>query len=304
MTTPLSGEQYQIKFGDHQATICSVGAAVREYRVGGRDVFVPFDADQVSPVYNAAILAPWPNRLGGGRYEFEGYTGQLPVNEIDRTNALHGLLCWENWWLIRHGHSDVTLEFDLPARAGWPYQLRFTVRYWLEDDGLHCRFTTTNIGQKTAPVGVGFHPWLSAGDAVLDQCEVRLDATSHVLNDSRLLPTGETEPVAGDYDLRMRRSLAGLDLDDAWVGATYDGEGRSWCILYCPDGKAPAVWMDQSMDVWQVCSADHIPNYRRFGLAAEPMSCIADAFNTKDRLIELAPGTQHQVQWGATLLDA
>jgi aldose 1-epimerase len=60
--------------------------------------------------------------------------------------------------------------------------------------------------------------------------------------------------------------------------------------------------MDQTMDCWQVCSANHIPGYYRFGLAAEPMSCIADAFTTGDRLVLLAPGDVHAVRWGATVL--
>jgi len=299
---PLSGEQYEIQLGDQRATICSVGGAVREFQVGGRDVFVPFDADQVSPVFNASILAPWPNRLGGGAYSFEGYSGQLPVDEPARGTALHGLVCWVTWELIKHDAAAVTLQYDLPARPGWPYQLRFQVEYWLADDGLHCKFTATNLGVKAAPYGVGFHPWLSSGSASLDDCEVRLDAAEHVVNNEVLLPVG-VEPVAGEFDLRARRTLRELDLDDAWLSPTYDSNGRSWCILYCPDEKAPAVWSDTSLPAWQVCSANHIPAYYRFGLAAEPMTCVADAFNTGDLLIKLNPGQSHQVHWGATLLE-
>ena len=300
---PLSGQQYRIALGDQNATICSVGAAVREYKVGGRDVFVPFGADQVSPVFNAAILAPWPNRLGGGAFEFEGYKGQLPVTEPGRGTALHGLVCWADWPLVQHDESAVTLRYDLPAQLGWPYQLGFTVKYWLAADGLHCQFTATNFGTRTAPYGVGFHPWLSSGGAKLDECDVRLDASEHVIANEKLLPVG-VEPVAGNNDLRQRRSLDGLDLDDAWLAPIFDADGKTWCILYCPDGKAPAVWGDKSLPAWQVCSADHIPNYTRFGLAAEPMTCVADAFNTGDLLIKLQPGQSHQVHWGATLLDA
>jgi aldose 1-epimerase len=181
--------------------------------------------------------------------------------------------------------------------------LRFEVKYWLEADGLHCQFTATNLGSNAAPYGVGFHPWLSAGGASLDSCEVRLDANEHVLANELLLPVG-VEPVSGDFDLRQRRSLKGLDFDDAWLDPVYGSDGRSWCILYCPDGKAPAVWSDHTMPTWQVCSADRIPAHFRFGLAAEPMTCVADAFNTKDLLIELEPGQSHVVNWGATLLNA
>ena len=300
---PLSGQQYPISLGAQQATICGVGAAVRDYVVSGREVFVPFAADQVAPVFNASILAPWPNRLGGGAFEFEGYQGQLPVNELARKNALHGLVCWANWELVHHDACAVTLQYDLPAQPGWPYQLRFVAEYWLAADGLHCQFTATNLGDRVAPYGVGFHPWLSSGGADLDQCDVRLDADQHVIANDLLLPAG-VEPVGGNYDLRARRSLNGVDLDDAWLAPTYDAEGRTWCILYCPDGKAPAVWADNSLPAWQVCSADHIPNFTRFGLAAEPMTCVADAFNTGDLLIKLAPGQPHTVHWGATLLSA
>ena len=300
-STAPSGSQIELAYGKHSATITSVGAMVREYRVGGRDVFVPFGRAEIAPVYNAAILAPWPNRLADGAYTFEGYHGQLPVTEIARMNALHGLVAWADWVVDGHDSSSVELHYDLPPRPGWPYTLRFNVRYALDEGGLRCTMTASNLGSETAPYGVGFHPWLSSGGASLDDCEVRLDATDHVITDTRLLPTG-VEPVSGDYDLRVRRSLKGLDLDDAWLSPTYDDDGKSWCILYCPDGKAPAVWTDKSLPAWQVCSADHIPKHYRFGLAAEPMTCVANAFNTGDLLIRLAPGESHTVTWGATLL--
>jgi len=62
--------------------------------------------------------------------------------------------------------------------------------------------------------------------------------------------------------------------------------------------------MDGSLDAWQVCTGDAVtaPGYRRSGLAAEPMTCVADAFRTGDRLINLQPGQAHEVRWGACLL--
>ncbi|MCL1899965.1 MAG: aldose 1-epimerase family protein [Promicromonosporaceae bacterium] len=288
--------------GAQRAVITEVGAMVRKYTVGGRDVFVPFDENEVSPVFNAAVLVPWPNRLADGAYRDEfGNLLQLPLNEPARQNALHGLACWQRWTTVEWAATAVTLELALPAQRGWPYQLITRVRYSLSDEGLEVQLTTRNLGTGRAPYGVGFHPWLSTGGAALDDCTVRLDAATHVTVDERLLPTGY-EPVAGDLDLRQTRSLAGLDLDDAWTDATFDSDGLSWCLLGCPDGRTPAVWMDRSMDTWQVCSADHIEGHHRFGLAAEPMSCVANAFNTGDRLVWLAPGESHSVRWGATLL--
>ena len=185
--------------------------------------------------------------------------------------------------------------------AGYPFPLLTTVTYTLTDAGLGVTVTTTNLGDTTAPYGIGFHPWLSPGDATVDECTLRLDADSRVTVDDRLLPTG-TEPVVGSYDLRAPRLLAGIALDDAFVDVRRDADGLSWIQLAAPDGHAAAVWMDDSMDTWQVCTGDGIPVIERRGVAAEPMSCIADAFRTGERLVHLAPGADHTVRWGLTLL--
>ena len=274
---------------------------LREYTVAGHDVVVPFADDEAAPVYNGAVLMPWPNRLRDGAYTVDGETQQLPLSEPDRGTALHGLATWHRWAAVEHTADAVTLELALPAQKGWPFQLVTRVRYELTAAGLTVTVRTRNVGSATAPYGVGFHPWLSTGGAPLDECTVRVDAESHVTVDDRLLPTG-TEPVAGDYDLREARTLQGLDLDDVWVDAVRDDDGLAWIRLGRPDGRTAAVWMDRSMDCWQVCTADHIPHHYRFGLAAEPMSCYADAFNTGDRLVRLAPGDEHQVRWGMNLV--
>jgi aldose 1-epimerase len=300
---PPSGVQYHLNYGNQHAVICEVGAMVREYKVNGRDVFVPFAITEAAPVYNAAVLAPWPNRLGNGSYTFEGYHGQLPVNELDRLTALHGLVCWVRWELVSSAANSVTLRYDLPAQRGWPYQLRLETTYELDDNGLSVTFSVVNLGSQTAPFGVGFHPWLSTGGANLDDCAVRVDAKQHIIANERLLPAG-VEPVHGDYDLVKPKSLKGLDLDDAWIDPIFDNDGKSWTIMACPDGFAPAVWMKSPLDTWQVCSANHITNYERFGLAAEPMTCAADAFNTGAGLITLSPGAGTVVHWGAALLPA
>ena len=181
--------------------------------------------------------------------------------------------------------------------------MRVQITYTLSDAGLRVQTVATNEGTTTAPYGVGFHPWLSPAGAALDDCTLRLDSATHVTIDDRLLPTG-TEPAAGDFDFRTPRSLRGIALDDAYVDALRDADGLSWMHLAAPDGRTSAVWMDDSMDTWQVCSGDAltIVAARRTGLAAEPMSCIADAFRSGDRVVHLAPGAKHVVTWGATLL--
>ena len=302
-SNPPSGAQFPISHADHRATITEVGANLREYAVGGRDVVTPFGEHEIAPACNGAVLVPWPNRLADGQYSYDGVAYQLPVTEPERGTALHGLGCWERWTLVTHDDDAVTLELALVPVPGYPFTLRVRVTYALSDAGLRVSTVATNEGASAAPYGVGFHPWLSPAGAHLDDCTLRLDAGTRVTTDDRLLPTG-TEPAAGKLDFRTPQALRGIALDDAYVDVARDPAGLSWMRLAAPDGRTAAVWMDESMDTWQVCTGDALPNLalRRTGLAAEPMSCIADAFRTGDRLIHLAPGARHEVTWGATLI--
>ncbi|MBO1750880.1 aldose 1-epimerase family protein [Actinotalea sp. BY-33] len=306
---PLSGHQIRIALDDQEAVVTDVGAKVRRYAVDGRDVFTPFDEDQPAPAGHGAVLAPWPNRIRDGRYTWDGVERQLDLSEPERGTALHGLAMWQRWTVLPEvdaAHRDgqaVTLELRLAPSGGYPFDLLLRVTYRLTATGLHVQTVATNLGAAAAPYGVGFHPWLSPGPGTLDECTMSLDARTRVTVDDRLLPTG-TEPAAGPYDLRETRSMVGLDLDDAFVDVLRDEQGLSWVRLTGSDGRTAAIWMDESMDTWQVCSGDHLSavEVRRTGLAAEPMSCVADAFRTGDRLVRLEPGASHEVTWGATLL--
>ncbi|WP_407343354.1 aldose 1-epimerase family protein [Pengzhenrongella phosphoraccumulans] len=267
-------------------------------------MITPFRADEIAPACHGAVLIPWPNRLADGQYTYDGATYQLPLTEPGRRTALHGLGRWERWTLINHDAAAVTLELALVPTPGYPFTLRLQITYRLSDDGLQVRTVATNEGANTAPYGVGFHPWLSPAGASLDECTLRLDATTRVTTDDRLLPTG-TEKAAGDFDFRTPQLLNGIALDDAYIDVIRDDDGLSWLQLAAPDGLAAAVWIDATMDTWQVCTGDSLANVRarRTGLAAEPMSCLANAFRTGDHLIHLAPGTHHEVTWGANLLS-
>ena len=90
--TPLSGVQHAHRAAHgYEAVIASVGASLRSLTYEGRDLVVPFDADEVRPAYRGATLAPWPNRVVDGRYTFGGVEQQLPLTEPARGHALHGL---------------------------------------------------------------------------------------------------------------------------------------------------------------------------------------------------------------------
>ena len=58
------------------------------------------------------VLIPWPNRLEDGSYEFDGKHHQLPLNEPERRNAIHGLVRWATWSVSLNGSFARTFHAD------------------------------------------------------------------------------------------------------------------------------------------------------------------------------------------------
>ena len=302
LITPLpTGRQHVLELGGQRAVVTAVGASIREYTVDGRDVVLPFDETQIPPAFSGAVLAPWPNRLRDGVYSYDGTSFEVPLTEHLRHTALHGLVASTTFETTDADTTSVTLEHVIVPTHGYPWPVRVRLTYALTAAGLHVTAEGTNLGATTAPYGIGFHPWLSPGDGQVDDCTLQVDAGRHVTVDDRLLPTG-TEPASGDSDLRAARTLRGLDLDDAWTDVVRDADGLSWIRLGCPDGRTVALWADGATMAWQVCTGDTVAHIARRGVAAEPMTCVADAFRTGDDVVHLAPGASHTITWGLALL--
>ena len=78
-----TGEQHEIVFEDQRAIAVEVGGGLRSYSVGPREIVEGYEADEVCPGGAGQILAPWPNRIEDGWYDFAGTGYQLPVNELE-----------------------------------------------------------------------------------------------------------------------------------------------------------------------------------------------------------------------------
>ena len=293
-STPVlpTGRQIVLRHGESEAVVTEVGAALRRYRVGGRDVVVPFAEDVLPPAAHGAVLLPWPGRIGDGRYTVHGRERQLDLSEPERGNAIHGLVRHTRWQVAAHTEDTVDLTLDLVPRDGYPFPLHARLRYALGAEVLTLTLTTTNTGRESAPYGAGFHPWLSPGRHALDDCTATVDASGWIRVDDRLLPVEELPDVPADVDLRTPRRLRGVHLDDTYVTAT-EGDGPH-IGLTDPDGVTAFVRAREGFTCWQVFTGDGLPEgWVRSGLAAEPMTCAADAFRTGDRLVTLSPGDSH-----------
>lgn len=287
-----SGQQYEIKHGDRRAVVTEVGATLREYSVGPERIVDGFSQDEICSAGRGQLLAPWPNRIRDGFYEFAGENNQLPINEVARHNAIHGLVRWLPWHPLEHEAHRVRVAVTLPAQPGYPFTLGLEVAYEVAATGLRVTATARNLGGRAAPYGFGQHPYLTAGTELVDDVVVTVPASSRLVVDERMIPTGER--VAADW--QAGRRLGDLALDAAFTDLeTSDG---FWHVQL--EGRyVVRLWGESSLPYVQLFSGDSLPpGQRRRGLAIEPMSCPANAFQTGEAVIVLEPGREISHSWG------
>lgn len=306
-----SGEQYVLEHGPFRAVVTQVGASLRSFTADGRDLVVPWSADELRPVFRGATLAPWPNRVTDGRYRLDGVGSasgrelQLALTEPDRGHALHGLLAWAPFERTGGASTAEGSTLQLQARVwpqqGYPFAVDVRVDVRLDDAGLTTSVTGTGLGEDPAPWGCATHPYLTPGTGRVDDWTVTLPAARYlVVEGDRLLPAGVEDVEGTDYDLREGRALAGVEIDHALTGLTpAPDDGLVHAVLRGSDGHGVEMVWDAGVYPWvQVHTADRPePELDRAGLAVEPMTCPPDAFTTGEGVIRLARGEQATASW-------
>ena len=198
------------------------------------DVFLPPQGERGLGAngYSAGnpILFPFPNRVKGGKYVFEGQSHQLDVNETARGNHIHGLVSNRAWKSEGTGASksegawhraSFQLDSDPEVTRQYPFPCTITVTTRLRDGQLEQETVVRNTGSGKLPMGYGTHPWfpatLAGGDR--SQTEVKVPGKRYWKLEN-LVPTGETVEVTAEpekFDLRDWHALDGNEYDDVFT---------------------------------------------------------------------------------------
>ncbi|GAA1960546.1 aldose 1-epimerase family protein [Microbacterium deminutum] len=304
---PASGVQHALRAGDYEAVIASVGATLRSLTYDGRDLIVPFDADEVRPSHRGATLGPWPNRVVDGRYTFEGVQRQLALTEPARGHALHGLITWLDFEAIDKGPDHVTLAQRIEPQTAYPWRIVVKTTFTLASDGLTQSVSARNESDGPAPWGTGPHPYLVAGAGHVDDWTLELPAAQVLaVTPDRLIPTDLVAVDADEperFDFRVARPIASAAIDHAYTGLSRDDAGRATVRVTSSGGNGVAMSWDAACPWVQIHTADRpgLP-INRIGLAVEPMTCAPDAFNADTYafdagLIVLEPGATTEASW-------
>ena len=238
MTSP-SGERFEIAFGDQRAVVVEVGGGLRSYEVGGTPVLDGYGEDEMCRSGRGQVLAPWPNRLHDGSYEFGGRRLQLPINDLATNGAIHGLVRWANWRVRDRDGAGVVMAYRLHPQPGYPFTLDIEIAYRLADDGLSVTTTATERRRRAVPYGSGAHPYLTLGRRV-DDIVLRV-------------------PGRGDYDFREPRPIGDTVLDNCFGDLERDEDGLARATL----DDTLTLWVDAAYGFLMVFTGDPLPDVNR-----------------------------------------
>ena len=299
MAVAQQSGQIEIARGEQRVGVVELGGGLRSYEVAGRGLLDGFRAGDRPTSGRGQVLAPWPNRIEDGSYEFDGKRMQLPLTEPEHGNAIHGLVRGATWNVVDLAPERVVLGYVLEPQPGYPFALVLNIEYALTAAGLAVTTTARNVGPEACPYGSGQHPYLSLGAPTVDTLRLQVPARVVVFSDERGLPVGSKVVDGTEYDFRAGRAIGGTVLDNAYTELERGADGRARVLLDDPETDSGlTLWVDESYPWLMVFTGDPLPDVARRSIAIEPMTCPPNAFRTGESLIRLEPGESTASAWG------
>lgn len=303
-----------LELSDERSGACAVlarrGATLLDWRVPHGDELVALtdgyvSADELAQQNGVrnGIMAPFPNRIAGARYRFDGREHDLlpDAPEADRL-IYHGFLRSMELAVIGVQESVAGASILLSGTVrpdrfpGYPFALKINVRVSFAARSLALFVTATNIGEQAAPYAAGWHPYFRLGNAPIDELELQIPATRCIVTNEGLLPLAGTAAYSSMDggplpDFRQPRRIGNAVIDGCYAGATADGDGLIRSRLRDPaTGRKLTIW--QRGGLTHVFTGDTLARTPRRSIAIEPVGTMTDAFNRPEcaRDLRLPPG--------------
>lgn len=196
-----------------------------------------------------AILLPFANRIRGNPSEdgktitatVAGRTVQLPANWSGKNpgaekHSIHGLMRRSRFQhvILRDGAQDSAVNATLHAGdfdGHWLSDTDVEVQTTLSHDAFEMTVTAKNVGPRTLPMGIGWHPYflLPSGDRQQVRLHIPSETRAIMNNYDDTFTTGKRISVKGtpyDFSASGGVVLGTQYLDDSYSNLIY-GDNRS-----------------------------------------------------------------------------
>ena len=246
-------------------------------------VLADFDASTYENNYASSILFPFVNRIKDGKYTFNNSKYKLNCNEVDKNNALHGLVYNKTFACAKKAltlnDASVTLQYkDYGKHQGFPFKFNIELTYTLNKKGIIVSVNIINKDKKTFPFSVGWHPYFYSKN--LDNSTLNFSSNKKYVFDNQQIISGTT-----DLNIEMPFQLKAVTLDDCYPLKTNE-----------IDFSTP----EYSFNIGSTSKENFLQLYTpevHNVIAIEPMTGAADNFNNKIGLQTLQPNETYNMKW-------
>ncbi|GMM85976.1 aldose epimerase family protein [Pseudoalteromonas sp. MTN2-4] len=215
----------QVVVSDFGARLCSIIFSTCH---GPKEMLMRYqDEAQIfeDPFYVGAICGRVANRIGRGRFSYDGQTYQYSQNEGE--HCLHGgaqSIDKRFWRIAEKSHSSVTLTLESPdGDNGFAGNVAIQITYCLSEDN-KLKIEICANTDKITPLNLTNHAYFNLAERSALELELCIDAESVLEKDAGNIPTGkllkvdESESMASKFDFREPKSLQQTrDLDHYYV---------------------------------------------------------------------------------------
>ncbi len=224
----------------------------------GVPVMRSVEPDQLSRAAKAASypLVPYSNRIGQGRFNWQGRPYQLALNVDGSPHPLHGV-GWLSGWQVEppsgpSGPAEVALTLDHRADEGWPFDFHARQLFQLSPTSLRAELSVTNTSAQAAPVGLGWHPCFPRRS----RSRLHVECSGRWELDALKLPTQLVPQPGVDADLAH---LAYDHCFEGWSGPARIRDERFALTLRSSLGRL-VIYTPQGEDYFAVEPVSHVTN--------------------------------------------
>lgn len=153
-------EFVSIRAGEWKAEICpSFGMNAISVKVGEQEILrrpANFEELKGSPyLYGIPLLFP-ANRTEGGKFTFDGKKYELPLNEPERNNHIHGLMFDAPFRVVKQTESSIEAVYE-NDKERYPFPFFMKIRDEVTEKGYFRVLSLANTGKTAFPYTIAFH---------------------------------------------------------------------------------------------------------------------------------------------------
>jgi len=265
------------------------GGSLQELTLQNTDIIKDLSPLPYSDTFASAILFPFGSRIKNGEYTFLDKAYRLPINEIEKQNALHGLVYDKYFEVISQSTSQhraqVTLEYKQKDQIeGFPFEFSLQLTYVLTNNNITLEIKVMNLGNESFPFTLGWHPYFYSSE--LNSSSLSVNSSRKITFDENLIAVNE-EVYEGADEIVIKDER----FDDCFV---------------LNDNKVDFKTPDYELSMQMSNKENYLQVYtinEANVIAIEPLTAAPNSFNNNKGLQILAPYKTYSVSWNLDFIS-